>query len=373
MLAPEAPASADESKDRRRRLRGPSQIVKGLVGAILLYSLWSLTSPDKPNANPSLNPAEKSDPIRPPAAPLDGNKGNTDPDVFSPGSLNMTRQESLSKCYVDPKGTYKSHFGDGLCVVSKTRDFVFYHVRKSGSSTGREVATQQFAGKDMQRCHGQYDHFYQVAFVRNPITRFFAQYEEMFVRTLAGKGPKVPEKFNVFHNDLPDYKSYERIFCGKDADVPRTRQLKPCDQVLSREKGELSSRFEKFVEVWDGHVFEAHLAMQAPILSKRQTGRCHKLDFIGDTKHTKEHWEQIGQHLGVQNVKVIRGRAYPRRMNISFISTKTYERICRLAAIDFCCLNFPLPPQCEHAGVSCRWKNIGGEKSIVPNLADYPL
>ena len=109
--------------------------------------------------------------------------------------------------------------------------------------------------------------------------------------------------------------------------------------------------------------------MQAPILSSREGMPIH-LDFIGDTKHTAEHWKQIGEELNVPNVTVIRGRGYPRRMNISYIATKTYNKICRLAAIDFCCLNFKLPPECATSGVACGWETKDGERRIVPKQLD---
>eukprot|EP00466_Bigelowiella_natans_P012332 jgi/Bigna1/69012/fgenesh1_pg.7_\ len=293
-----------------------------------------------------------------------------DPDVFAPGSLKMSQLEAFSKCYIDPIGMYRTHFGDGLCVVSDSKKFVFYHVRKSGSSTGRSVATQQFGGRDMQRCDHRgkrRDEFYKVAFVRNPTTRFFAQYEETFVRTLGGK-MKIPDEFDVFHKDMKDYKEYEKLFCGESASLPRKGRKKPCDQIPSQDTGNLARRFERFIDAWDGTVFEAHLAMQAPILSNRNTGLPFALDYLGNTKTTDSDWQQIGNKLGVMHVETIRGRAYPRRMNISYISKGTYEKMCRLAAIDYCCLNFKLPPECTNAGVSCRWISKDGSKRIVPEV-----
>mmetsp|Transcript_17058 Transcript_17058/g.33286 ORF Transcript_17058/g.33286 Transcript_17058/m.33286 type:complete len:378 (+) Transcript_17058:32-1165(+) len=372
--------SADESK-ARRRVRHNLALPFAATG-IALYGIWLLLSADSHaiSPTPALSPAKdmklhlKSDP------PVGNSVPNpsTDPAIspgaassiksFAPGSLSMTRAESMKKCWVDPKGMYRTHFGDYLCVVSESQKMVFYHVRKSGSSTGREVATKTFGGRDMQNCKrraADIKNYYTVAFVRNPITRFFASYEEMFVRTLGNH--RVPKQFDVFHADLENYKAYERIFCGPDADLPRRGQKKPCDQVLTRETGELAHRFERFVKAWDGTMFEQHLGFQAPVLSSND-GKPFRLDFIGDTKHTDEHWQQIGKHLNVPKVEVIRGRAYPRRMNITYIQTETYERICRLAAIDFCCLNFELPPQCANAGVSCEWEEHDGEDRIVPRV-----
>lgn len=40
-------------------------------------------------------------------------------------------------------------------------------------------------------------------------------------------------------------------------------------------------------------------------------------------------------------------RSIPRRFDSSFVSLETKRRICKLAAIDYCCLNLQLPPECE--------------------------
>ncbi len=292
--------------------------------------------------------------------------------TFRPGSLAMNRTEAMMHCYVDPHGPYQTHLGDALCTLSEKHKMLFFHVRKSGSSTGRAVTAKAFQARDNMRCRApKFRSYYSVAFVRNPITRFFAQYEEMFVRTLGRDKPSPPARYNVFHNDIDGYKEYERMFCG--ANKRKQGRVKPCDQIPSQDTGELAHRFERFVEAWDGNVFEAHLAMQAPILTHRD-GTPFKLDFIGETRHTIEHWKEVARRLGVpeSSVQVMRGRGYPRRMNVSYIGKSTYERICRLAAIDFCCLNFELPPECIDSGVSCRWEEREGSKRIVPELAPRP-
>ena len=44
----------------------------------------------------------------------------------------------------------------------------------------------------------------------------------------------------------------------------------------------------------------------------------------------------------------------PHKLNISKISLPAKRKICQLSALDYCCLNYELPLECEGA-LSCRW------------------
>lgn len=44
-------------------------------------------------------------------------------------------------------------------------------------------------------------------------------------------------------------------------------------------------------------------------------------------------------------------------LNLSAIDTDVQRKICQLSAIDYCCLNFPLPPACEGT-LACRWTHV---------------
>jgi hypothetical protein len=66
--------------------------------------------------------------------------------------------------------------------------------------------------------------------------------------------------------------------------------------------------------------------------------------------------------------KVIRGRAYPRRLNVSQVSDEAYQAMCRRYKEDFCCLNYALPPQCLRAKserVRCKWVQDGKKMEAV--------
>ena len=42
-------------------------------------------------------------------------------------------------------------------------------------------------------------------------------------------------------------------------------------------------------------------------------------------------------------------------MDVKLVDEAHTNRICQLAAIDYCCLNFKLPPECRNSGVKCTW------------------
>jgi len=101
----------------------------------------------------------------------------------------------------------------------------------------------------------------------------------------------------------------------------------------------------------------------------------HPMDYIGLVSEMVETWDAIGALVGKSvdhSLSSMRGRTFPRRFNISQVSEDTQRRICRLAAIDYCCLNFPLPPACQPQNappgkqVYCQWVNRGGSRFIEP-------
>ena len=60
-------------------------------------------------------------------------------------------------------------------------------------------------------------------------------------------------------------------------------------------------------------------------------------------------WQEIARQKGVTipsgEMKV--GRKKTRRFNMSLISNRTKRKICRIMALDYCCLNIELPEVCR--------------------------
>jgi hypothetical protein len=55
------------------------------------------------------------------------------------------------------------------------------------------------------------------------------------------------------------------------------------------------------------------------------------------------------------------------------ISLEKKQKICQLLAVDYCCLNFPLPTECESV-VTCQWvqKNNSNDDLMIETISPYP-
>jgi hypothetical protein len=95
-------------------------------------------------------------------------------------------------------------------------------------------------------------------------------------------------------------------------------------------------------------------------------GKTYRLDAILDTNNMEMGFEHLAKMVNASYYKPTTLRARSRKdnkldMNNS-LSLETRRKICQLSAIDFCCLNYPLPPECQDA-VQCRWISSKSELS----------
>jgi len=280
-------------------------------------------------------------------------------DYFLPGSLNLSRTGVLHKCYVP--ASVKLPAGQG-CSRSDKYKIIFHMTPKSGSSTGRHVIKNDFGGVDHfsdSACRApsgpDHDHWIEVAVLRNPSTRAFASYEEMFVRRL-GSPEMIPVNSRAFMEPFRGwlYPNYSALF----------------DTVEGVRK--LNDAYEQFMRDWDGKAFDMHLESQVAYNMRRRPGVSNRhssdhLRFVFDTHSMEESFHQLADmvHLG-KKPRVIRGRAYPRRLNVSNVSDEAFQAMCRRYRDDFCCLNYPLPKQCLRnvptgRRVRCKWTVPEGE------------
>mmetsp|Transcript_5844 Transcript_5844/g.13561 ORF Transcript_5844/g.13561 Transcript_5844/m.13561 type:complete len:85 (+) Transcript_5844:3-257(+) len=51
------------------------------------------------------------------------------------------------------------------------------------------------------------------------------------------------------------------------------------------------------------------------------------------------------------------GRKITRRINVGLVGEETRRKMCRILALDYCCLNIPLPEV-------CRGKGAGDEEEV---------
>jgi len=324
---------------------------------------------------------------------------------FLAGTLNLTKAEALDHCYADPD-IYKHHFTRrkmrGIPISLKNK-LVFVMIAKSGSSTGRWVMNNVLEAEELKvdknlvdlSPGGKYEDFEVISFVRDPLSRFYSSYDEVFYRY--GPWMKVTSGRHDFeswanyiqHFDHPhaylyenmtSYQDFQDAFCPpnlipngfRDRRVasPQPRRPNWCTDQPTRENGTLASKFERFVWEYDGVTpWDVHLSLQVPILSDQKTGRPARITEVFSTETSTENWKFIVAKYGqtLPESENLNGRAIPRRFDTKLVSIETKQRICQIAAIDYCCLNLKLPLECDGVDVSCALdKDERGDYRIQP-------
>lgn len=205
-----------------------------------------------------------------------------------------------------------------------------------------------------------------ITFVRDPLSRFYSQYDESYVRTAPWqkkqnpyyvdpdtKAQDAPHPFPYLYEGLNSYDDYEDVYCP----IETRKSRKECKQEKTREDGTLASRFERFVGDYDGRTpFDVHMTLQATMLSSSDGLPLH-VTQIYNTTDSEGGWKRIARQFLGENAtlgggvddggEVIAGRSYPRRFDSDLVSVETRRRICELVLIDYCCLNLPLPDVCK--------------------------
>ncbi|KAL7533694.1 hypothetical protein ACHAXR_005393 [Thalassiosira sp. AJA248-18] len=281
------------------------------------------------------------------------------PLFFTPGTLPLSQLSTLQKCYTEPT-IYGNHFKENIrrrVPYSEKHQLAYILLPKSGSSTGRFMMKHEFDAVEQYITVKPPMHV--IAFVREPLSRFYSQFDEAYVRT-APWVMKSPHPFPYLYENLNSYHDYEDVFCP----ISTRKNRRECIDRQSKENGTLSSRLERFVQEYDGRSpFDIHLALQVPLLSNIDDGRSLHISELYNTTNAEQDWNAIakrylGEEAVLENAKkakqmgtkesggVIQGRSYPRRFDKSLVGAITERRICELALLDYCCLNFPLPSVC---------------------------
>jgi Sulfotransferase family len=283
-------------------------------------------------------------------------------DLFAPGSLQMTKSESLKLCYMDPQ-KYRHHMHKRRkCSVSKEYKLVYFMVAKAGSSTARTVMKQSFHATE-NWCTGNFTNdagWSRFTFVRNPFSRFISSYQEMVKRVWA-QGQTIPEQYGSFMAPYPTKSSAKNM-----TEQERTRA------------------FLQFVEDYDAAMpFDGHLRLQTPRLM-RNGGRAFELDTILDTHEMDEHWISIAKRVHAPIPKALHAYSRGTLLNVTMIVRTARRKMCQLSALDYCCLNYPLPPECmprqDDNGkevediVQCRWIMKPGYSNqlLIEDVSPYP-
>ena len=296
---------------------------------------------------------------------------------FPSGSLPISQLSTLQQCYTDTT-IYKEHFKEKQSrriPYSEKHKLAYILLPKSGSSTGRFMMQHEF---DSTEKRVTIDPALEnvIAFVREPLSRFYSQYDEAFVRTSPWNKMQNPfydtnkdkHPFPYLFDGMTKYHDYEDAFCPPE----KRKSRKDCIYAPSQENGTLASRLDRFVQDYDGRSpFDVHLALQVPMLSNIVDGRSLFITELHNTTNSEGDWNNIakkyiGEEAILENAEknkkkgvsasggVIQGRSYPRRFNKTMVGIETEKRICQLTLLDYCCLNFPLPAVCNDGEVDSK-------------------
>ncbi|KAL7478663.1 hypothetical protein ACHAW6_004415 [Cyclotella cf. meneghiniana] len=308
---------------------------------------------------------------------------------FKPGTLNISSQQTLEHCHVDTS-IYEHHFPSSQLQVTSVSDaysLIYIMLPKSASSTARWMMENVFnatdaplsgAGYELQ-FGGDYDNYTTLTFVRDPLSRFYSSYDEVFLRygpwmkhrkgRAFRKYAALDHPFPYLYENMTEWQDYQESFCPSALGMNR----RECTESDTFENGTLAKRFERFVWDYDGiSPFDLHLHLQVPHLSNRHTGRPKRIDEIYHTSSAITDWEYIADFYGesIPDEGEFQARSAPRRFNTSLVSLETKQRICQLSAIDYCCLNLKLPEECDRSEVdifcSLEHRARGGGFRIQP-------
>jgi hypothetical protein len=211
-------------------------------------------------------------------------------------------------------------------------------------------------------------------FFRDPMTRFVSGFSEITSRRMRNTTPpQIPTKYAGFLGKLDNHLHNESLIAPKTTSfLQRYYQLTKTAEGMKA----FVEVFEKFVEDYDGlDAFDVHIAMQVPgkvyliqenlgvalhfafqmedglvsqiqnVLHANLTGRQTHSGFLPSLTETKTRPNSAGSTSSV----------------LRHLSNATLQKICKLSALDFCCLNYPLPPMCQDV-VQCQWTN----KTMMP-------
>lgn len=274
---------------------------------------------------------------------------------FEPGSLNMKPGESIAKCWTgSPKPQEQRTNSVQNCLYSQHFNVSSNLSGKTGTSTQKEVLGKTMGAVEVP-CNSipPQEHLLRVATIREPFDRFVSGYKEAMSRqdiygTRETDEVEIPQQYTRFLQVLENKSIAEKkeIF---DAQTPSLLQLK-------------TQMFEAFVHDYDGeNVFDRHLNAQIIKLWDPWGTGMGQFDVIMESATLTDDLTALADCVGApQIVQEVRARSRTNdRIDIESLQDATIQKICRLLALDYCCLNYKLPEACSRAlpgeRVMCHW------------------
>mmetsp|Transcript_11440 Transcript_11440/g.24397 ORF Transcript_11440/g.24397 Transcript_11440/m.24397 type:complete len:483 (-) Transcript_11440:356-1804(-) len=292
---------------------------------------------------------------------------------YKPGTLHMTHAEALQHCFVNTTH-YAGHITDrpaSLVSLSEHYKLIYRNIPKSSSSSARHAMKDFLEGEDYRLKHDDMEvkvheqGYSMITFVREPLNRFYSSYDEAYFRmgpwmgggSIVRDKPRVRQaylrnkyrvdKYPYLYEGLKSIEDFRPMYCP--ADVLENGHFLDCNQYQSIDDGTLSHRFEQFVRDYSGlDPFDIHLNMQMGNLVF-PTGEPFPVTAIYNATLAESGWQKVAKERGVTipDGEMTHGRKITRRFNVSKVSRETNRKICKILALDYCCLNIELPAECR--------------------------
>ncbi|KAL7530859.1 hypothetical protein ACHAXR_007350 [Thalassiosira sp. AJA248-18] len=302
---------------------------------------------------------------------------------YRPGTLHMSSAEALQYCFVNATH-YRNHIPDrtqSLVSVSDTYKLIYRNIPKSSSSSARHAMQDYLEGGDVRMKHDDMEDkvhnkgYSMISFVREPMSRFFSSYDEAFFRMgpWMGSGPIVDdkprvrqayldnkyrvEKYPYLFKGFETIQDFRRLYCPRE--ILATGRFLDCNLVPSIDDGNLAHRFEQFLRDYSGlDPFDIHLNLQISSLVF-PTGEPLPMTTLYNSSEAEKGLQEVASERGVEipDGDMTHGRKITRRFNVNKVSDATKRKICRILALDYCCLNIELPPL-------CREDEAGGDETV---------
>ena len=170
---------------------------------------------------------------------------------------------------------FKEHFQPRrrlfASIAASRHNLTLFPVEKSGSSTVRHIMEKAFGASETFSFDPTTSVSNHIAFVRKPLSRFYSQYDEMFVREAPWEKNaqnRMPPSVRGYNAEITSYENYMSVFCNQTmADLAASRPLREmCQHQASAEDGTLARLIDTFLAAWDGlSVFDTHLRLQVRV------------------------------------------------------------------------------------------------------------